>query len=1128
MSIFKESFKPTVRTQIEKRQNAIFNREAKNIQFLNSHNSFVRMTSAVNVNGTSNLAYQYILQDGILNKDGTLKSGLGDFSNAYSNKAADGTPYRLGIRPMPGITSIDVKSKSAYGSLREVTVNFQCWDIKQLEDLELLYMRPGYTVLVEWGWSPYLNNNGDVVSRVDYYDGVLEGKKSKEQIWEDLEKKTEEHFGNYEAMFGYVKNYSWTARMDGGYDCVTNIISLGEILESLKINYTPADNLPAIIGKGYLTPNIDKTKGTKADIASMNLSGSYSKNILSGLFEELWEIGIQNSEGFLGNATSDIGISIPIYDTKYDYTYDLFHKTININGGSNESTSTKGVGKSDEQIYIALESLTNILNNYVLLRDNNKTTTGVKKPVAQITTKEKGYENVKPNDKIYKNGTGYLLALAHPLQISVDPTVCLIRNDLWTSGLNINLVTGSTDPSEGEPIIKYSNTNYTSLFNQLIDLGADTAASAQETGIINAVVAVTGRQFNEFQELQKQYLELKTEVVDKGANSVPTQYKGLYQKFVDYIKDKKFANFYDLLDDSLDSQEINLIMTGREYNRTLEEITSFQDAYGALTLPPSEASTEKLNRQKQSLEASKTKGTDAIKFLENISRPYYVDNKWESELGIIGNIYINVNMLYNLANDTNLAGQDKKEKNEIALYDFVKTILSKVSTAIGNINNFDIFTEPNESVARIIDVNYVDRNKNREDVYEKAFQLEVHNLKSIVRSYKLESKIFPEQSTQIAIGAQVGGGALGVNSTSLTDFNRNITDRILPIKDAPSNSSTETVPASQKVDTLVQSLLTLYTFFGQLSYNMVADADFNIDEVNNYANALKDIISFFTSVSDTSIKNRAIIPTVLSIEMDGIGGLIIGNIFKIPLEILPKGYKGGDIGSKLGYIVTGLGHSIRKADWVTKIDAQTIILDNPKGTYINFTDLNFSNNEITIPVPQGGGTNSGVGYVDESSTKYPVIIKDNAWKNEYSANVQQHAKVLATTPVADSLRAALNKQYITEKEDELANNGDITSELKDAILVFQNNLIANKVAFNFITPSNPIVITAGNDIFHRTYGESRNRTTHCRGLAIDIRTSTFDSSQIESIMNLLRSSGFTFVLAHEGTAFHIHANIPTE
>jgi hypothetical protein len=74
--------------------------------------------------------------------------------------------------------------------------------------------------------------------------------------------------------------------------------------------------------------------------------------------------------------------------------------------------------------------------------------------------------------------------------------------------------------------------------------------------------------------------------------------------------------------------------------------------------------------------------------------------------------------------------------------------------------------------------------------------------------------------------------------------------------------------------------------------------------------------------------------------MDGIGGLVIGHIFKIPEELLPKGYKGETLGSKLGHLVNGIGHTINNAgDWVTKIDAQTIILDNPSGGELTFTDI---------------------------------------------------------------------------------------------------------------------------------------------------------------------------------------------
>ena len=148
MSIFKDTFKEGVKNQIKTRQNAILNRTPASLQYFNARNAWIRMCSSVDVGGDKGaLAKSYVLLGGTLYKD-KPRSGVGADNQAYSKITPGGTPNRLGIRPMPGITSIDVKSKSAYGSLREVVVNFNCWDIRQLEDLELLYMRPGYTVLI--------------------------------------------------------------------------------------------------------------------------------------------------------------------------------------------------------------------------------------------------------------------------------------------------------------------------------------------------------------------------------------------------------------------------------------------------------------------------------------------------------------------------------------------------------------------------------------------------------------------------------------------------------------------------------------------------------------------------------------------------------------------------------------------------------------------------------------------------------------------------------------------------------------------------------------------------------------------------------------------------------------------
>lgn len=208
MSIFRDTFTPEVSGSLAARQNAMAVRGSTAIQYLNSRNSWIRMTSAVNVEGNNDLARQYVLLGGTLLNNDKLRAGVGDRTKAYSATTPSGRTNRLGIRPMPGITSIDIKSKTAYGSLREITVNFQCWDITQLEDLELLYMRPGYTVLIEWGWSPYLKNDGTIERSVPQFYDILDKKETdRSQIFRELFDKSKKSGGNYDAMYGYIKNY---------------------------------------------------------------------------------------------------------------------------------------------------------------------------------------------------------------------------------------------------------------------------------------------------------------------------------------------------------------------------------------------------------------------------------------------------------------------------------------------------------------------------------------------------------------------------------------------------------------------------------------------------------------------------------------------------------------------------------------------------------------------------------------------------------------------------------------------------------------------------------------------------------------------------------------------------------
>jgi len=772
MSIFKDTFKKGVQDQLATRQKAIAERTPAAIQYYNARNAWVRLSSSVDVGKDKGaLARKYILQGGTLYQN-SLRAGVGVGDEAYSLNSPGGTTNRLGIRPMPGITGMDVQSKGSYGSLRSVTVNFIAWDLRQLEDLELLYMRPGYTALIEWGWAPYLNNNGSLVSAntIQFYD-IINKTPSQNQIYMDLFKRSSET-GNYDAMYGKIQNYSWKARPDGGYDCSTTIISIGEVIDSLKINYSPFD-IPDVEKTGIIAKRI---KGLPS--VQNKISGSYSQNIVAGLASELYAIADERA--------SDNQI-YKIVDGSDTYT---FYK-VPIKIANAEATKTS-ITKSGNQIYVTLESFVAIMNKYVLLGAKN------------AAGKQEPYTQLSVNSSTITSDGSPLLCLGDQIQISTNPSICLIANNAWL------------DP-------------------------------AKNLGVTNAKT---------------------NDTLTKFISAALGQKKG-------YFYNDDFANL---------------------------------------------------------------------------------------QYGVIGNIYINLDYIYSLVTDDNVASQDKKEKNDISLYTFIKSLMSGINGAIGNVANFDIHVDPTDgNIARIIDVNYVDT-ATRKEAYDKAFTFEMQSTGpvsgSIMRNYSFESQIFPEQSATVAIGAQVEGGALGTDTNTLVDFYQNLVDRILPKKAAPGTAQSESendTSAETAAKTLQTNLETLVSFVNELDSTSfwifgTVDGSYDISKASSYSNALKDIINYFKSISKSNTKNRGIIPTKLSFEMDGIGGIVIGNMFRIPDEILPRGYKGGGAGpAKIGFLVLKLGHSIQNNDWTTNVDSQFVVLDEPRGN----TLATGTRNEIVRAVSSG-------------------------------------------------------------------------------------------------------------------------------------------------------------------------------
>jgi hypothetical protein len=149
---------------------------------------------------------------------------------------------------MPGITNVVINSRSTTSvglkGLRECTISIKCHSISQLQVIELLYMRPGYTALLEWGHSVYFVDN-DIntgpTQNIHYID-IFDGNKTRFDVYDEIFEEKIKSNGNYDAILGKVNNFSWTADDNGGYDITVNIISMNDIIDSLKINQVVIEN----------------------------------------------------------------------------------------------------------------------------------------------------------------------------------------------------------------------------------------------------------------------------------------------------------------------------------------------------------------------------------------------------------------------------------------------------------------------------------------------------------------------------------------------------------------------------------------------------------------------------------------------------------------------------------------------------------------------------------------------------------------------------------------------------------------------------------------------------------------------------------------------------------------------
>jgi hypothetical protein len=152
MGQFETNILPTTLKTLEKRQTDPRNK------WFNERTAWIKMCSCGNIQKGSSNAYdpQPRLKNALFN---------GTFDNRYNYKKStlwstpNVSPLSGDGRPAAGIVDLSIEPKNSKGTVKEATINWKCWTLEDLNILERLYMTPGLTCSVEWGWSKNIVND---------------------------------------------------------------------------------------------------------------------------------------------------------------------------------------------------------------------------------------------------------------------------------------------------------------------------------------------------------------------------------------------------------------------------------------------------------------------------------------------------------------------------------------------------------------------------------------------------------------------------------------------------------------------------------------------------------------------------------------------------------------------------------------------------------------------------------------------------------------------------------------------------------------------------------------------------------------------------------------------------------
>jgi hypothetical protein len=770
-SIIGAGFDEYVKEQINLRQknNAITTSKSNEIiLYQNTNDAFLRLTSGVDVNHTNTDAFNFQLfstRFGGFGSSGNFATGVGLGANstyAYGF-LSDGT---YGYSPPPGLISADIKALNR-GSLREATVQMVAHNSAQFEIIERLYLRLGYSMLLEWGHNMYFDNSKNFIrSNTHEVCSTFIKTNSYDTILTKIREQRAASDGNYDAMVGLVKNFSWDLKRDGSYDIRLDIISTGDIIESLKSNTShpiknssttevPEDQPPLQFNAQKTTINkILWELSQKIPVVDMKEDGTH-KFYLQGP-----ETTASNIEAMTGLDANQYNNSDP--SAQGDVVGFLFPQLNGVNTGKPGFNA---------QYFIKLGVFLRCLQNFCLL-----------------------YNPDQNNESIFKFNwnENENFCFTYARHGSLDPRVCLIDIDRELK-LNVNPVTGvatATPPTATAAnyninetqyeykeirIYHYNGSNYDEVYKGVLDFNKGVYTDPDEYQDLDSYInldiittipagqAFISNNFNQkfaipylaplasqpaitktptttlcanaanlnnvkvytYSDIDLQYLNQWTGQTNKGQKiSVPY----IDRTLNDYIDGGSHPELYNdrIIITALENTEY-IVEAGRhvkseavtsggdavDWNQIKQDLANGKittnaktvfvlDTYAIVTHQYVKASTGYTGTN---VGVTETEDIDVSNQLFDKIRPgskFRVDPDNYPFIGSTMNIYINMNYIAKILQD-----YVDVTSGAIAMYDLLDKLMKGVQNALGNINNFNITYDENTNEFSIVDSTFI-------------------------------------------------------------------------------------------------------------------------------------------------------------------------------------------------------------------------------------------------------------------------------------------------------------------------------------------------------------------------------------------------------------------------------------